>query len=113
MAFLFGEKMKVYKTTKWKQKRERILRRDGYLCQESKRYGKTIAADTVHHIYQVEYYPELAFVDWNLISLSRQMHNAMHVRDSHELTELGKQWQERKKKDFEQWQNNISPPLET
>ena len=31
-----------YKSTKWKRKREKILRRDGYMCQVSKRYGKRI-----------------------------------------------------------------------
>lgn len=73
------------------------------MCQESKRYGKTVSATTVHHIFPVEFYPELALTDWNLLSLSSDKHNAMHVRDSHELTELGKQWQERRKKEFKEW----------
>lgn len=73
------------------------------MCQESKRYGKSIPATTVHHIFPVEFYPELALVDWNLLSLSNDKHNAMHVREGHELTELGMQWQERRKKQFEEW----------
>lgn len=78
------------------------------MCQESKRYGKTVPATTVHHIYPLEYYPELACVDWNLISLSDKQHNAMHDRVTHELTELGKQWQERRRKEFEEWREKQS-----
>lgn len=93
-----------YKSTKWKAKRTNILKRDDYMCQESKRYGKTVSATTVHHIYPLEYYPELAYVDWNLISFSINKHNAMHDRDTHELTELGKQWQARVRDKLEEWQ---------
>jgi len=78
------------------------------MCQESKRYGKTEEANTVHHIYQREFYPEIEYEDWNLISLSTKAHNAMHIRDSHELTELGKQWQERRRKEFEEWMERQS-----
>lgn len=92
-----------YKSKRWLKKRAKILRRDEYMCQESKRYGKTEEATTIHHIYQREFYPELAYEDWNLISLSTKAHNAMHIRDTHELTELGKQWQERRRKEFEEW----------
>jgi 5-methylcytosine-specific restriction endonuclease McrA len=93
-----------YKSTKWKVKRTNILKRDNYLCQECKRYGKTVSATTVHHIYPLEYYPELAYVDWNLISFSSNKHNSMHDRDTHELTELGKQWQARVRDKYEEWQ---------
>lgn len=95
-----------YKSTKWKRKRSKILRRDEYMCQESKRYGKTEPATTVHHIYPLEQYPELALVDWNLVSLSDKWHNAMHDRVSNEVTELGKQWQERVRDQFERWVDN-------
>lgn len=71
------------------------------MCQESKRYGKTELATTVHHIYPLEFYPELAFEDWNLISLSDKQHNAMHDRVTHELTALGQAWQERVRSKFE------------
>lgn len=95
--------MSFYKTKRWKRKRLTVLRRDEYLCQESKRYGKTVPATTVHHIYPLEEYPELALVDWNLISLSDTQHNAMHVRGTRELTELGKRWQERARHKYEEW----------
>ena len=96
--------MSFYKSLKWKSKRARVLRRDEYLCQESKRYGKRMPATTVHHIYPLEFYPELALVDWNLISLSDKQHNAMHDRVTHELTELGLSWQERRRAEFENFQ---------
>lgn len=92
-----------YKSTKWKRKRAKILRRDEYRCQESKRYGRSEPATTVHHIYPFELYPELALVDWNLVSLSDKKHNAMHDRKTHEITALGKQWQERVRDKFEEW----------
>lgn len=90
-----------YLTQKWKRKRKKILRRDEYLCQESERYGRTESAEMVHHIFTKEEYPELAFEDWNLISLSNRSHNSMHKRESHELTREGLGWQEKRKKEFE------------
>lgn len=95
-----------YKDKRWLRKREVILRRDEYLCQESKRYGKRVQANTVHHIYPVEFYPELTYVNWNLISLSDSRHNEMHDRITHEITDKGKRLQERRKKEFEEWEKN-------
>lgn len=111
---MFVERREVmnYKNKRWEHKRIVILKRDDYLCQESKRYGKRVQATTVHHIYQVEFYPELAYEDWNLISLSDIKHNRMHIRGTHELTELGKQLQERVKGKFIKWyeDRNMIPP---
>lgn len=102
-----GEQLKgFYKTARWKRKRATILRRDEYRCQEAKRYGKSEPATTVHHIYPLETYPELALVSWNLISLSDRWHNAMHDRESHEMTELGLAWQERRRLEFENFQKS-------
>ena len=97
-----------YKTKRWQKKREAILTRDKYLCQESKRYGKRITANTVHHIYPVELYPALAFVSWNLVSLSAEKHNAMHDRETHELTALGLEWQRRRAPQFKAWLEDLS-----
>lgn len=80
-----------YHTTRWEKKREKILRRDGYMCQESKRYGKRVQATTVHHIFPREEYPQYAWADWNLISLSAEMHNKMHDRLTGALTERGRE----------------------
>ncbi|MDH6670179.1 5-methylcytosine-specific restriction protein A [Paenibacillus sp. LBL] len=92
-----------YRSKQWKRKRAKILRRDEYMCQQRKRYDKTEPATTVHHIYPLEYYPELALEDWNLISLSDKQHNAMHDRVTHELTALGLEWQERVRPHYERW----------
>jgi 5-methylcytosine-specific restriction protein A len=100
-----GVGLYFYHSSKWKRKRKVMLRRDEYMCQEGKRYGKTEPATTVHHIYTLEQYPELALVEWNLVSLSDRWHNAMHDRTTGELTELGKQWQERMRIHFESWQH--------
>jgi 5-methylcytosine-specific restriction endonuclease McrA len=99
-----------YKSKRWKRKREAVLRRDEYLCQQSKRYGKTEPATTVHHIYPLEYYPQLALESWNLISLSDKQHNAMHDRITHELTALGLAWQEKVLKDFEIFFKKVQTP---
>lgn len=84
-----------YKGKMWKLKREHILKRDGYRCQEAKRYGKRVDAKVVHHIYPAEDYPEYAWCDWNLISLCSDQHNSMHDRVTNELTAKGKALQQR------------------
>ena len=72
-----------------------MLRRDGYECQISLRYGKHVEADTVHHIFPADKYPEYEWEPWNLISLSREIHNKMHIRDTQELTAEGRKLMER------------------
>ena len=59
-----------YKSQRWKAVREAVLRRDGYMCQESKRFGKMRQAETVHHIWPREDFPEIELAPWNLISLT-------------------------------------------
>ena len=67
-----------YITTKWKRKRAAILRRDKYLCQDCKRYGRTREAKEVHHIKFLEDFPELAYDDDNLVSLCSACHRKQH-----------------------------------
>lgn len=78
-----------YKSTRWVKLRARILRRDGYMCQISKRYGKQVPANTVHHIFPREEYPEYSFAPWNLISVSQEVHNQLEDRASGRLTAIG------------------------
>lgn len=78
-----------YKARRWERLRAQVMRRDGYRCQLSKRYGKVVPADLVHHIYPVDEFPEYAFEPWNLISVSRAAHNKLHDRDSDKLTAEG------------------------
>lgn len=78
-----------YYRNKWKKKRKHILRLDGYIDQIAKRYGRTEEAEVVHHIYPADEYPEYAWCDWNLISVSLATHNKLENRKTGELTELG------------------------
>lgn len=84
-----------YKTKRWEKKREIILKRDEYGCKECSRYGNTIPATTVHHIYPLETHPEFRLTNENLVSLCNNCHERMHNRITNELTELGKSWQSR------------------
>ena len=43
----------------------------------------------VHHIYPADEYPEWAWCDWNLISVSLATHNKLENRQTGELTEAG------------------------
>ena len=95
ILFIMRTPRELYDSPAWKRKRALILRRDGYRCQECKRYGRMRQADTVHHIYPYELYPERALSSWNLISLCNACHNAMHDRDTHELTQAGLALQDR------------------
>lgn len=84
-----------YKTTRWRHLREKVLRRDGYMCQISKRYGRLVPAVTVHHIFPRDQYPEYQWCAWNLISVSQEQHNRLHDRQTDQLTEQGKELQRR------------------
>jgi 5-methylcytosine-specific restriction endonuclease McrA len=95
--------VEFHKTKKWKQKREIILKRDEYLCQECKRYGKTKGAKTVHHINPLEGRPDLALVNINLVSLCNDHHEKMHDRINKRLSILGMEWMRR-------IESKLSPP---
>lgn len=86
-----------YSGSKWKHKRRRILRMDGYRCQIARMYGRMEEAVVVHHIYPADEYPQYAWCDWNLISVSLSAHNKLENRQTGELTEFGKQLQKRTK----------------
>ncbi|MBQ1805680.1 MAG: HNH endonuclease [Oscillospiraceae bacterium] len=78
-----------YKSARWQRLRAMVLRRDGYQCQVSKRYGKRVEATTVHHVFPREEFPEYQWEPWNLISLAGDVHDEMHDRQSGALTEKG------------------------
>ena len=71
--------------------RETVLRRDGYMCQVSKRYGKRVPATYVHHIFPRELFPQYQWQAWNLISLCASEHDKMHQRSGRKLTDKGKE----------------------
>ena len=66
----------------WRAKRERILRRDGYQCQISKRYGKRVEGHVVHHIFPRSEFPEYRLSDWNLITVCESMHRRLENNDA-------------------------------
>lgn len=87
-----GESMEKdfdYSKQRWKKKREHILRLDGYKCRIDKMYGKITEAKIVHHIYPAKEYPQYAWCDWNLISVSFANHNKLENRTTGELTDFG------------------------
>ena len=82
-----------YQSGTWKKKRAHILRLDGYRDRVAAMYGRSGDADTVHHIYPAEEYPEYEWMDWNLISVSRATHNRLENRKTGELTKEGRMLQ--------------------
>ena len=79
-----------YKGKRWRRVRDAALARDGYICQESRRFGKNVPADTVHHVFPRELFPEYQYSMWNLVSLAGAVHDEMHDRVTGDLTEKGK-----------------------
>ena len=79
--------MDFYKSERWTTKRKSILRRDNYQSALARRYGKLKPAEIVHHIFPRTEYPEYAFDDWNLISVTFEEHNRLHDRGTDDLTE--------------------------
>lgn len=100
-----------YKSKKWESVRDSVLRRDGYLCQSCKRYGRLKGAAHVHHANPFEIYPELALQKWNLVSLCRECHNRMHDRESHELTAEGEKLRRRVNEQHERERARIQSGL--
>lgn len=97
-----------YGSNKWKKKREHILRLDGYRCRIDSRYGKSTEAKIVHHIYPAEEYPQYAWCDWNLISVSAANHNRLENRITGELTEFGYELQRMTKPGID-WRKRTRP----
>lgn len=67
-----------YHSTRWIRKRAQILRRDGYMCQECRKYGRITPAYYVHHIEHLEDRPDLALEDSNLEAVCLACHNKLH-----------------------------------
>ena len=85
----------LFNSKRWQVLRAQVLRRDQYMDQLLLRFGKRRTADTVHHIFPREWFPEYTFEPWNLISITRETHNRLHDRDGHYLTAEGMQLLER------------------
>lgn len=69
-----------YKTKAHREWREKVLRRDKYLCRECARYGRHVVATHAHHIQPRAERPDLARVIANGISLCSACHNKLEPR---------------------------------
>lgn len=102
-----------YNSKRWKRKRAYILSRDEYIDRVQRRFGRNLDADTVHHIYPAEEYPEFAYENWNLISVNGKItHNKCHDRLSNKLTPFGEGLKKIADNKRIQTQKNISPPID-
>ena len=63
---------------KWQRIRSMVLKRDGYMCRECRRYGKRVPAEHVHHVAHAEDDPTRIYDLDNLISLCAKCHNKAH-----------------------------------
>lgn len=63
-----------YQTKEWRKARKLALQRDHYLCQLRISKNCTRKANTVHHIEELEDYPELALTLSNLTSCCYACH---------------------------------------
>lgn len=70
-----------YNSARWRKHARAIMSRDGYRDQVEARYGRAVPAELVHHILPLQEYPEHAWTEWNLISISRATHNRLHLED--------------------------------
>lgn len=77
------ETEKALSRKRWKDKRERILRRDKHFCQRCRiKYGiMNFENLQIHHIKSREHYPELMYEDDNLITLCKSCNIQMGTND--------------------------------
>ncbi|MFD1899973.1 HNH endonuclease [Enterococcus termitis] len=100
-----------YKSKRWIKKKNHILKKYEYTCQQTLRYGTTVDAETVHHIYPLELYPELSLVDWNLLPVTNEAHNTFHSRKDHSITAKGKYWQKKEGRSLKNGKEKNQIPL--
>lgn len=66
------------KTAAWLKCREVALIRDNFLCQPCFKNDRLVSAEIVHHIKELERYPELGLSLDNLESVCTSCHNKLH-----------------------------------
>lgn len=72
------DEKKFLDSARWLRKRAAVLRRDGYLCQDCKRYGRKTPATLVHHVIPFAEDAARALDEKNLVSLCEACHNRRH-----------------------------------
>ena len=55
-----------------------VMRRDKYLCQDCKRYGRNTPAEVAHHIQPISERPDLAYSLNNGVALCNACHSKRH-----------------------------------
>ena len=69
-----------YHSAKHRKWRERVLKKDKYLCQECLRFGVKTPATHAHHKKPVKDFPELAYKVENGVALCTACHNKIEPR---------------------------------
>lgn len=69
---------KIYNSKDWQRVRERVLTYYNYLCRDCLYNKKITPYNVVHHVKELKDYPELAFVESNLVPLCHACHNKTH-----------------------------------
>lgn len=70
-----------YLSPRWQRTRKIILVKAKYIDQLRIREGVQTEADTVHHIFPREQYPEYQWERWNMIAVSDRTHKHLHKPD--------------------------------
>ena len=68
-----------YLSTRWQRLRKMVIVRAKYKDQLRIREGVSVEADTVHHIFPRDMYPEYQWERWNLIAISGRTHKLLHT----------------------------------
>lgn len=104
-----ANKSRFYKGSAWygtSGLRQQAMKRDNYECQSCKRKGYVVADSikeegirklptlNVHHVMEIEYYPELAYELDNLITVCIACHNRIHNKLEYEQTKRNSKWQD-------------------
>ena len=80
---------RFYGSVRWQNLRKKILARAKYIDQLRIREGVMEDANTVHHIFPRDAYPEHEWQAWNLIAVSTKTHRLLHTPLG-SLSEAGK-----------------------
>ena len=70
-----------YLSPRWKKLRKIVLIHSKYMDQIRIREGVQTEANTVHHIFPREQYPEYQWERWNMIAVSDDTHKHLHKPD--------------------------------
>ena len=91
-----GKKKKIYDDGYWRNYlAPKILKRDNYECQECKREGKLTIKEhgkklDIHHIKEIEQYPELTYVESNLLTVCVHHHNILDNKNQFNIQKRNK-----------------------